>query len=113
LSGQVLRSKKGPTTPSPWPPGLASVLARNIHLLQERRAREEATATLEERIAGAITRFSGTMWFVYLHVVVYGFWIVANLDIVPGVPKFDPSFVILAMSRPFSFPLLYSSRKTG
>jgi uncharacterized membrane protein len=39
-------------------------------MLQERRAREEATATLEERVAGAITRFSGTMRFVYVHIVV-------------------------------------------
>jgi uncharacterized membrane protein len=77
---------------------LASVLARNIRILQERRAREEATATLEERVAGAITRFSGTMRFVYVHIVVYGFWILANLGVVPGVPKFDPSFVILAMA---------------
>jgi uncharacterized membrane protein len=97
LSGPAARSKKGPTTPSPKPPGLASVLARNIRTLEERRAREEAGATLEERIAGAITRFSGTMRFVYIHAVVYGFWIIANLGIVPGVPKFDPSFVILAM----------------
>jgi len=53
---------------------------------------------LEERVAGAITRFSGTMRFVYVHIVVYGFWILANLGVVPGVPKFDPSFVILAMA---------------
>jgi uncharacterized membrane protein len=66
-------------------------------MLEERRAREEATATLEERVAGAITRFSGTMRFVYVHIFVYGFWILANLGVVPGVPKFDPSFVILAM----------------
>ena len=97
MAEQAARSKAGPTTPSPKPPGLASVLARNIRMLQKRRAREEATATLEERIADAITRFSGTMKFVYLHAVVYGFWIIANLDLVPGVPKFDPSFVILAM----------------
>jgi len=67
-------------------------------MLQERRACEEATATLEERVAGAIPRFSGTMRFVYVHIVVYGFWILANLGVVPGVPKFDPSFVILAMA---------------
>jgi uncharacterized membrane protein len=97
LAEQAAKSKTGPTTPSPKPPGLASVLARNIRMLQERREREEATATFEERIAGAITRFSGTMKFVYVHVVVYGFWITANLDFIPGVPKFDPSFVILAM----------------
>jgi uncharacterized membrane protein len=97
LAGQAARSKQRPTTPSPKPPGLASVLARNIRMLQERREREEATAMLEERIAGAITRFSGTMRFVYLHIVVYGFWILDNVGLVPGVPKFDPSFVILAM----------------
>ena len=78
-------------------PALASVLARNIRLLQERRQREEATATLEERIAGAITRFIGTMRFVYVHAIMYGFWILANLGLVPGVPKSDPSFVVLAM----------------
>ena len=85
-------------------------------MLQERREREEATATFEERIAGAITRFSGPMKFVYVHVFAYGFWIIANLGVVPGVPKFDPSFVILAMvasARPSSFPLSYLSRKTA
>jgi hypothetical protein len=33
-------------------------------MLQERREREEETAALEERVAGAITRFSGTLRFV-------------------------------------------------
>ena len=66
-------------------------------MLQERREREDATATFEERIAGAITRFTGTMRFVYLHILAYGFWILANLGVIPGVPEFDPSFVILAM----------------
>ena len=37
------------------------------------------------------------MRFVYLHLVLYATWIVLNLGVVPGVPKFDPSFVILAM----------------
>jgi uncharacterized membrane protein len=97
LAGQPAQSQKGPTTPSPKPPGLASVLARNIRTLQERREREDATATFEERVAAAITRFSGSMRFVYVHVVVYGFWILVNLGLVPGVPEFDPSFVILAM----------------
>jgi uncharacterized membrane protein len=91
------RAKAAPTAPPPKPPGLASVLARNIRMLQERREREEAIATLQERIAAAITRFSGTMRFVYLHMVVYGLWILANLGLVPGVPQFDPSFVTLAM----------------
>ena len=38
------------------------------------------------------------MPFVYLHLVIYGAWIVVNLDWVPAVKPFDPSFVILAMA---------------
>jgi uncharacterized membrane protein len=76
---------------------LASVLARNILVMGRRREREEATASSEERIAGAITRFSGSMRFVYLHIVLFGFWIMVNLGLVPGMPEFDPSLVVLAM----------------
>ena len=54
-------------------------------------------ATAEERIAEAITRFTGSMRFVYLHLAVFGFWSIANLGWVPGVPSWDPSFVVLAM----------------
>src|SRR4051812_17571592 len=86
-----------PTRPAPKPPGLASVLARNIEALQKRRAEEEALATFEERLAGRITRFTGSMRFVYLHLAIFGLWIVGNLGLVPGFPQFDPSFVILAM----------------
>src|SRR3954468_14277928 len=86
-----------PTRPAPKPPGLASVFARNIEALQKRRAEEKALATFEERVAGRITRFSGSMRFVYLHLAIFGLWIVGNLGLVPGFPQFDPSFVILAM----------------
>jgi uncharacterized membrane protein len=54
-------------------------------------------ATAEERVAEAITRFTGSMLFVYLHLAFFGFWIVANLGWIPGVPSWDPSFVVLAM----------------
>jgi uncharacterized membrane protein len=87
----------GPTYPPPPPSGLTPVLERNIRALQLRRQREEKDATIEERIAEAITRFTGSMRFVYLHLTFFGFWIVANLGLVPGVPAWDPSFVVLAM----------------
>ena len=87
-----------PTKPLPRPPGLGTVLERNIRALQERRTSEEANATLEERLAGRITRFTGSMGFVYLHLVVFGLWIAFNLGLVPSFPQFDPSFVILAMA---------------
>jgi uncharacterized membrane protein len=87
----------GPTYPPPPPSGLSPVLERNIRALQLRRQQEEKEATAEERVAETITRFTGSMRFVYLHLALFGFWIVANLGLVPGVPAWDPSFVVLAM----------------
>ena len=87
----------GPTVPPPRPGGLTPVLERNIHALESRRARQDAVATSEERIAQAITDFTGSMRFVYLHLAAFGFWIVANLGWIPGLEPWDPSFVVLAM----------------
>jgi uncharacterized membrane protein len=75
---------------------LAGVMERNIHALIERRRRENDQKPIQERIADAITKFAGSMWFVYIHLVLYGAWIIANLPGVPG-PKFDPTYVVLAM----------------
>lgn len=83
--------------PSPRPPGLTSVLERNIRVLSERKQREEAEAPRQERLAAAVTRFAGSMLFVYLHLALFGFWIIANLGLVPHVPVWDRSFVVLAM----------------
>jgi uncharacterized membrane protein len=91
------RAGAGPTYPPPQPPGLSPVLERNIRALQLRREREEKEASAEERVAGAITRFTGSMRFVYLHLALFGFWVAANLGWVPGIPAWDPSFVVLAM----------------
>ncbi len=87
----------GPTVPPPEPGTLNSALERNIQALQERRRAEAEAASVEAKIAGAITRFSGSMRFVYFHLALYGFWIIANLGWVPGVPTWDPTFVVLAM----------------
>ena len=97
LTSTTGRNPRSPTFPRPQPPGLTPVLQRNIRALDGRRRREEAVATREERIAQAITDFTGSMLFVYLHLAVFGFWIVANLGWFPGVAPWDPSFVVLAM----------------
>ena len=93
------RNDSPPTTPPPTTPKngeFSSVVERNISALLEQRRQAEARKTLQDRIADRITRFSGSMTFVYLHLVVFGLWIVANLGWLP-VKKFDPSFVMLAM----------------
>jgi uncharacterized membrane protein len=86
-----------PTVPPPEPDSLHSSLRRNIELLAERRKREAASSSAQERIAERITAFTGSMRFVYLHLVIYTLWIVVNLGLIPGVHRFDPSFVVLAM----------------
>jgi uncharacterized membrane protein len=86
-----------PTVPPPQPKSLSSALKRNIEALEERRRQETTSATRQERLAEAITSFTGSMPFVYLHLALYAAWILVNLGVPPGLPKFDPSFVILAM----------------
>jgi uncharacterized membrane protein len=88
---------QNPTIPPPQQQTLNSALRRNIEALEERRKQEVASATKQERLAEAITSFTGSMRFVYLHLAVYGLWILANLGAIPAFPQFDPSFVILAM----------------
>jgi uncharacterized membrane protein len=86
-----------PTVPPPRPKHLSSSLRRNIEALQERRRQEAASATPQERLAAAITAFTGSMPFVYLHLALYGAWIAVNVGLFPWLRAFDPSFVILAM----------------
>jgi len=86
-----------PTVPPPQPEHLNSPLKRNIEVLADRRRREAALATRQDRIADAITSFTGSMKFVYIHLLIYSVWILLNVGLIPGLPKFDPSFVILAM----------------
>jgi uncharacterized membrane protein len=75
---------------------LAGVVERNIAALIRRRRAEEESRGRDERIAEVISRFMGSMRFAYLHLVLFGLWIVINLGLTP-VPRFDPSFVVLAM----------------
>ncbi len=72
------------------------MLERNIAALEERRREDEAKADPQARIAETITRFTGSMAFVYLHVLFVGGWIAVNLGLIPFVSPFDRTFVILA-----------------
>lgn len=83
-------------TGQPTPPGMTETLAENIERLTRRRRRELAEAPITDRVADRITRFTGSMTFVGLHLLLFGGWIVANLGWTPVKP-WDPSFVVLAM----------------
>jgi len=82
---------------TPRTDSLSNTLRQNIETLRERRRRERESASVEQKLAQRITDFAGSMRFVYLHVALYGFWIVANLGWIPGLNPWDPSFVVLAM----------------
>jgi uncharacterized membrane protein len=76
---------------------MAPVLDRNIRALLERKRAEERRKGWQERLAGAITAFTGSMTFVYIHLALFGAWILWNLPVSP-LPRFDPSFTVLAMA---------------
>ena len=81
----------------PSAPGLAQVVDRNIQALLLHRRMQEQERTWEERTADRVTRFTGSLKFVYIHLALFGLWISINLGALPGIPRFDPSFVVLAM----------------
>ncbi len=51
------------------------------------RHADERAISIQNRIADAITWFSGSMWFVYLHIVVFGYWVATS-----GRPFTDDPF---------------------
>ncbi len=79
------------------PEQFGQVLTRNITNLVEMRQRAARERSTQDRIADAITGFTGSMTFVALHAVLFGVWILVNLGRVPLVQPFDPTFVVLAM----------------
>jgi len=85
-----------PVIPPPQPQALSQALLRNIDALDRRRALDQKSASLQDRIAQAITSFTGSMLFVYIHLAVYGAWIAINLGVFATLRPFDPQFVILA-----------------
>jgi uncharacterized membrane protein len=74
------------------------LVRRNIQALLDVRARFDRRKGLQEKLADAITAFTGSMRFVYIHALLFGGWIVVNTGVIPGIQPFDPfPFVMLAM----------------
>ncbi|CAA9300480.1 MAG: hypothetical protein AVDCRST_MAG68-356 [uncultured Gemmatimonadetes bacterium] len=100
------RAQSGTTGDPPVPPRqmpdaratplVSDVVDRNIVALLSRREQQRAEQGTTDRISGAVTAFTGRMLLVYLHLAIFGSWIVVNLGWTQIRP-FDPSFVILAM----------------
>src|SRR5258708_30141870 len=76
-------------------PALADIIERNIDTMVEVRAAEQAHATLQDRLADGLTRFSGNMRFVYVHIALFGWCISQN-----------PVLIGHSQAYPFPFGLL-------
>jgi uncharacterized membrane protein len=70
-------------------PALSHVVERNIRAIIQLRLRAARTRSVQNRIADAITSFSGCMVCVYVHAVWFGVWIGLNTGRV-GIRHFDP-----------------------
>jgi uncharacterized membrane protein len=68
---------------------LATVIERNINSIEQHRQEAEEARSTQDIIADAVTWFSGSMPFVYFHVVLFAGWIIVNLEI-GGFTPFDP-----------------------
>jgi uncharacterized membrane protein len=70
-------------------PALSNIIERNIRQIIQLRLKTAREKSLQDRIAGAITSFSGRMVFLYLHLAWFSLWILLNTGRV-GVRPFDP-----------------------
>ena len=75
---------------------MAEIVERNIASLLTQRNQEERNKSTQDKVADRITSFAGSMAFVYIHLCMFGLWIIWNLGWL-GLPPFDKSFVVLAM----------------
>src|SRR5690242_20674827 len=73
----------------------ADLTRRNVERVMALESSEHAKATAADRVADAITAFSGSIRFVWITVILVGGWIGANL-VLPRHDRVDP----------FPFPLL-------
>ena len=76
---------------------MAEVVARNIRALLARRRGEEQQLPVQTRLADRVTSFTGSLKFVYIHLALFGCWVLVNLPWAPNTIRFDPTFVVLAM----------------
>ena len=78
-------------------PALSNIIQRNIRKIIQLRLQAVREQSLQDRIAGAITSFAGSMPFLYVHVVWFCVWILLNTGRF-GLHAFDPfPYGLLAM----------------
>lgn len=80
---------KQPKDVDPNHPALSDVMERNIQSQIRLQTERTVHRTFRDRVSDTITEFSGSMRFVYLHVLWFGFWLLLNSGWF-GIRPFDP-----------------------
>lgn len=76
------------------------LIRKNVSAMTDHQEKTQQERSSLGRVSDAITKFSGSMLFVLLHVVWFGFWILLNVGLVhvPRISEFDPfPFGLLTM----------------
>jgi uncharacterized membrane protein len=76
-----------------------------------RKVAEKRAADVQLRVADTITRFAGSMWFVYIHIVVFGVWMLVlenkpwpTLTLIVSLEAiFLSTFVMIGQNRQASY----------
>jgi uncharacterized membrane protein len=69
---------------------VANHAQRNIAAISEMEKAALEERTRGERFGDALARSAGQMWFITIHALWFGAWIIVNRGIIPGVRPFDP-----------------------
>jgi uncharacterized membrane protein len=78
----------------------SEIVRKNTAAILEMQRKMTEARTLQGRVADAITTFSGSMAFVWVHAVWFGFWVLLNIGLlhIPHISEFDPfPFSLLTM----------------
>jgi len=65
------------------------IIDQNIQSLIDMRNKARESRSLQDKFIEAIAQFTGSVWFVYIHVILLGIWIFCNSWLVTETP-FDP-----------------------
>ncbi|HMA19330.1 MAG TPA: DUF1003 domain-containing protein [Gemmatimonadaceae bacterium] len=71
------------------------ILQRNIRAMAELTASHQRPKSIEDRVAMTVSKFAGSMKFVYVHAIVYGTWAAAHMGLLPGIRHIDRDLIVL------------------
>ena len=80
----------------------SDITRRNLRTVRELEAIAAADPSFADRVAAAVARFCGSIYFVLAHAVIFGAWIAVNS--IPGLPHWDP--------YPYTFLTMWASMES-